>query len=407
MKQQIQTNQIEWREVELGNEDFFNILSSGINKFSDEKDYLSTESVQDTRIEKIECKITCRERPSRANMQPVFNSVWFAKMKSTIKVYSFSKNNEEEIVRYILSTGFAGIKLDKNISPDYVKFFFLTERFNEEKDKLSTGSTQSGINNSFISKIKIPLPFRNGQPDLEEQQRIVSILEEAERVKERSKKAGALLDGYLKSMFYDMFGNAKTNSKNWKTLETQNLFDMKLGKMLSAKNYTGKNLRPYLRNINVKWGYLDLEDVKEMDFDAKEFELYKLKIGDILVCEGGEVGRTAIYNGEIENCCYQNALHRLRIKDDKIINRNYFLFFMMLAVKEGLIKTETIQVTIAHFTAEKFRRLKIPLPPIELQQQFASIVEHVEKMKEKVKITRTNSEELFNSLMQKAFRGEL
>jgi type I restriction enzyme S subunit len=80
---------------------------------------------------------------------------------------------------------------------------------------------------------------------------------------------------------------------------------------------------------------------------------------------------------------------------------------MMLAVKAGLIKTETIQVTIAHFTAEKFKRLKIPLPPLPLQQKFAKVVEHVEGLKENVKKTKQNSEELFNSLMSKAFRGEL
>ena len=139
-------------------------------------------------------------------MQPVLNSVWFAKMKSTIKVYSFSNKNKGEIDNYVLSTGFTGVKFNEEISSEYVKFFFLTRRFNEEKDKLSTGSTQSGINNSFISKIKIPLPFLpNGTPDLKEQERIVSILEKAEALKQKGKNAGDLLDEYLKSVFWEMF----------------------------------------------------------------------------------------------------------------------------------------------------------------------------------------------------------
>jgi type I restriction enzyme S subunit len=143
-----------------------------------------------------------------------------------------------------------------------------------------------------------------------------------------------------------------------------------------------------------------------MDFDDEEFKRYKLERGDILVCEGGEVGRTAIYNGEISNCCYQNALHRLRIKS-KSIEPFYFVYYMMLASKYGLIERDTIQVTIAHFTLEKFKKFRVPLPPIALQQEFSAIVEKTESVKEKQKKSREEIDNLFNSLMQRAFNGGL
>ncbi|MDP4039873.1 MAG: restriction endonuclease subunit S, partial [Candidatus Pacearchaeota archaeon] len=238
------------------------------------------------------------------------------------------------------------------------------------------------------------------------QNSIVQILEKAETLKQKREDADKLTKEYLQSVFYEMFGDPVRNEKKWKYIETQELFDMKLGKMLSARNYTGKNLRPYLRNINVQWGHLDLSDVNEMDFDEDEYIKYQLKKGDILVCEGGEVGRTAIYNGEINNCCYQNALHRLRIKDKKI-NPTYFIYFMEIAVKLGLIKKDTIQVTIAHFTQDKFKRFEIPLPPLPLQHKFASIVEEVEKLKEKQKQSKEELKVMFDSLMKQAFNGEL
>ena len=78
-----------------------------------------------------------------------------------------------------------------------------------------------------------------------------------------------------------------------------------------------------------------------------------------------------------------------------------------IAVKLGLIKKDTIQVTIAHFTQDKFKRLEIPLPPLPLQQKFAKIVEKVEKLKEKQKQSKGHIDNLFNSLMQKSFKGEL
>ncbi len=243
-------------------------------------------------------------------------------------------------------------------------------------------------------------------PSIETQKKIVAVLEKAEQIKEKRKKAVNLSDEYLNNLFLQLFGNIKTNEKGLDALPAGDLFEIKLGKMLSAKNFTGKHLKPYLRNINVQWGYLDLSDVKQMDFDEKEFEKYKLKKGDILVCEGGEVGRTAIYTGEIKDCCYQNALHRLRIKQNKILPE-YFVYYMHFAAKYGLILRETIQVTIAHFTAEKFNKFKVLLPPMKIQKKFSKEVNWVEELKEKQQLAMEKSNLLFDSLMQKAFRGEL
>ena len=390
-----------WIETNLGDKEYFEILPSGINKFSGEKEYLSTESIKKTKIEKVECKISYKNRPSRANMQPGLNSVWFAKMKSTLKVYSFDEKNKEEVERYILSTGFAGIKINEQlVDIRYLRAYLLTPNFNSIKDSYCSGATQKAIGNEKIAKIKILLP------PLEIQKQIVAILERAERLRDKRKRANELSAQYLKSVFYEMFGDPALNQKEWNLIETQELFDMKLGKMLSATNYTGKHLKPYLRNINVQWGYLDLRDIKEMDFDEKDFVRYNLKKGDILVCEGGEVGRTAIYNDEIKNCCYQNALHRLRIKD-KRINSLYFIFYMWFAAKYGLIIRDTIQVTIAHFTQDKFKKFKIMVPPIELQNKFSSMVEQFEKLKDKQKQSEEKINNLYNSTMQRAFTGDL
>src|SRR3989344_3636288 len=159
MKQQIQQNKIEWKEIALGNKDYFEIAGSGINKFTGEKEYLSTESIKGTKIEKIECKIKYNNKPSRANMQPVLNSVWFAKMQSTLKVYAFTQANKGEINGFILSTGFAGIRVeDSKVDPFYLRHFLKSKEFNKIKDSNCSGATQKAIGNEKLSKIKIPLP---------------------------------------------------------------------------------------------------------------------------------------------------------------------------------------------------------------------------------------------------------
>jgi len=172
MTQQTQTKQLPkgWKEENLGS-DNFKILGSGIKKFSGEKDYLSTESIKETNIEKIESKITYQKRPSRANMQPIINSVWFAKMKDTLKVYCFDELNKTEINKYILSTGFAGIN-SSVCEAKFIKYFFLSPNFNSQKDKFAIGTTQVAINNEGIKKITIAYPESK-----EEQSLIVSAIE--------------------------------------------------------------------------------------------------------------------------------------------------------------------------------------------------------------------------------------
>lgn len=251
-----------------------------------------------------------------------------------------------------------------------------------------------------VARIQIPLP------PLPIQKQIAEILEKADQAKQKRKEANKLTDEFLQSVFIEMFGDPVKNPKGFEKIKTKELFEIKLGKMRSEKSITGKYLKPYLRNVNVQWGRLYLSDIKQMDFNPKEQRIYSLKRGDILVCEGGEVGRTAIWNGEIEDIYYQNALHRLRSKSDKI-NSTYFLYFMFFAAKYGLILKRTSVVTIAHFTAEKFNEFDIILPPLSLQKQFAEIVNKTEALKEKQKQSEQELENLFQSLMQKAFKGEL
>jgi len=401
MKQQTNQSVVEWKEVALGDEEYFNILSSGINKFQGEKDYLSTESIKGTKIGKVECKITYENRPSRANMQPILNSVWFAKMKLTLKVYSFSEKNKEEFSRYILSTGFAGIKFDKNIYSEYVKFFFLTTRFNEEKDKFSTGSTQSGINNSFISKIKIPIPFSNGKPDIKEQERIVKILEKAEKLKERGKNSKYLLDEYIRSVFNEMFYN-------------NGFEEIELGK-ITEKVTDGEHITPkrfdkgiYLLSArNIKNHYIALDNVDYID----EIEYTRISkrikptIGDVLVSCSGTIGNVVCVRSDLK---FQLVRSVALIRTKKNILNPMFLEYLFESdLMKRQIKNSVKQGLQANLFQGQIKKLKALVPPLKFQKDFENIVEHVEKLKENVKKTNTHSKALFNSLMHKAFRGEL
>ena len=98
----------------------------------------------------------------------------------------------------------------------------------------------------------------------------------------------------------------------WEVAPVYARYEVALGKMLDAKRVTGQCSGPYLRNVDVQWDRVNTEGLPEMDFAPWERDRYSVRPGDLLVCEGGEVDRTAIWRGEIGECFYQKALHRVR-----------------------------------------------------------------------------------------------
>ena len=155
--------------------------------------------------------------------------------------------------------------------------------------------------------------------------------------------------------------------QDWDIIPLRLRYSVKLGKMLDAKRITGTSLMPYLRNTDVQWGRINTEDLPEMDISPEEQDRYTVRTGDLLVCEGGEVGRAAIWE-QSQVMGYQKALHRLRPVDGDR-DRPRFLFYVLRAIADlGLFKADGSESTIAHLTAEKLRRLRVPFPPVHEQK---------------------------------------
>ena len=136
------------------------IIGSGINKFDREKIYLDTSCVSGNSIIDTSYNVSYNERPSRANMQPIINSVWFAKLKNSPKHIIVKDYSNEILNNYVFSTGFMGIKMPEE-KFDLLAIYFISDIFDKEKDSLSIGATMQSINNNTFKNMYIPKFIEN------------------------------------------------------------------------------------------------------------------------------------------------------------------------------------------------------------------------------------------------------
>jgi len=195
----------------------------------------------------------------------------------------------------------------------------------------------------------------------------------------------------------------------WIWALTEQLAEIQLGKMLDRKKHSaGKNF-PYLRNLNVRWGTIETDDLKEMVFKTAELDRYGLKAGDVLVCEGGEPGRSAVWDGRVSEMKYQKALHRVRFYGG--FENRFLVLILEFLSQNGRLEKLFTGSTIKHFTRESFVGLPIPVPPISEQKEILFLSdEHLSKIEildRDVTINLSRAESLRQSILKKAFSGQL
>ncbi|MET7908791.1 restriction endonuclease subunit S [Streptomyces avermitilis] len=162
----------------------------------------------------------------------------------------------------------------------------------------------------------------------------------------------------------------------WAPARLDEIAEVRLGRQRSPKNHAGDQMRPYIRAANVGWEGLKLHDVKEMNFTEGELETYRLQSGDIVLSEAsgspGEVGKPALWNGEIEDCCFQNTLIRVRAPR---INSKFLLHFLRYEALRGGFAEGSRGVGIRHLGAAKLSAWSVALPPVAEQQRIVEVLE--------------------------------
>ncbi|MHB8300710.1 MAG: restriction endonuclease subunit S, partial [Dermatophilaceae bacterium] len=152
--------------------------------------------------------------------------------------------------------------------------------------------------------------------------------------------------------------------------------DIRLGRQRSPKNHVGPQMRPYLRAANVGWAGLKLDDIKSMNFSDSEMGIYQLSPGDVLLNEAsgspGEVGKPALWSGELDECAFQNTLIRIRPHD---VEPRYLLHYFRYVALTGGFSGHARGVGIHHLSRARIAGWSTPIPPPDEQRRIVDILE--------------------------------
>jgi len=194
----------------------------------------------------------------------------------------------------------------------------------------------------------------------------------------------------------------------WASVEMRELASIKLGKMLDKTKNKG-DPHPYLRNINVRWGEFDLSDLYCMRFTEDELPIFEIRDGDLIVCEGGEPGRCAVWRNGPTQLKYQKALLRARFADG--VNPSLVALYMRLLANSGQLQDHFTGTTIKHLPHTAFEKIKVPLPPQKEQCRIVAKLDSLHsrsaRARQELDHIPTLIERYKQAILAKAFSGEL
>lgn len=389
-----------WKEFKII--DIAPVSNKRVVSFDGRKKYIATGDLIETEIVSS-TNILYKGRPSRADLLLMKNEVLFAKMQATKKVIYGTEKNE----KYIYSTGFFILNPIKNIDYKYLYYFFVSDFFNKMKDKNCTGATQKALTLQGLRKINISLPIDNsGNPDLKEQKRIVSILEEAEQLKKKREEVNKKMEELIPALFVKMFGDPATNPMGWdKGILTSFGASVRYG--LGQPPELVDDGIPLIRATNIDRGKITPRGLIRIKKEkVPESRNAFLKVGDVLVVRSGAyTGDVAVIKEEWKNSV---AGYDLVVTPGKsFVGEFLTLFFLSSFVQNGHFFNLKMRAAQPHLNSEQVSNTPVYCPPIDLQNKFAKKIEELERQKTKQNKSLEQIDTLFNSLMQKAFSGKL
>tara|TARA_R110002050_G_scaffold1244_4_gene8589 strand:+ start:21111 stop:22346 length:1236 start_codon:yes stop_codon:yes gene_type:complete len=289
--------------------------------------------------------------------------------------------------------------LDENVIDLYFfKYFLQTVHFNKQLSRLITGSAQLNFGPSHIKKIDLFLP------PLAEQQQIAAILDAADSLRQKDQQ---LIDHYTalsQSLFLDMFGSYFKNKSCYREISKVTNFIDYRGKT-PERTTTGT---PLISAKCVRTGYFDKSRLDFISSDVYRQVMTRgfPKVGDVLfTTEGATMGFTCRIPDGLDMFAVGQRL--ITLQSNESYNNTTLEFVLNSGEIQGEIFKQATGSAVKGIRSAKFAKILIPTPPIYIQNQFAERIQVIEAQKQRAQSSLEKSEALFNSLLQRAFSGEL
>lgn len=306
--------------------------------------------------------------------------------------------------RRLIASGEWIVFRSPQIRPRYLRYFLIGDPFHAQFMK-----TVSGVGGSLlrakateVAKIKIPLP------PLPEQDRIVKLLDESDKLRKLRAQADRCTADLIPSLFHEMFGeNKKPNVR----VKLEQIAEVVSG-VAKGRKFNGRLPIevPYLRVANVQAGHLDLSEIKTIQALPEEVEELALRKGDVLLTEGGDfdkLGRGAMLEQDLPNCIHQNHVFRVRVEQSKLDPVYFAKFLLTGEARRYFLGCAKRTTNLASINMTQLRALPVLLPPLPLQKEFAARVSEIRAVQADQSASRRSLDDLFQSMLHRAFRGEL
>ena len=347
------------------------IVGSKPSRYQGIKQYVSTGSLDSDHIDENSIEeYAYDDRPSRADLVAEAGNVLFAKMAETKKTLVINNQNE----KYLFSTGFFAVKPKKNVLTTECLYYLLNSNtFLSQKDKYSSGATQKAISNASLEKIIVNIPCFSKQED------IVKQLDKLSNIIKKTRKQLLNFDLLIKSRFIEMFGDPVTNPMGWEVKRFKDICDLITDGEHNTPNRSSKGI--YLLSArNIHNHILKLEDVDYID--EEEYARISKRIipqeGDVLISCSGSVGRVCSVPKNFKLQMVRSVA-LLRLKE--IVTPLFMEYLIESDYLQNQIDKAKTQSSQANLFQGKIAELKGFVPPLELQQQFAAFVQHIDKSK--------------------------
>lgn len=301
---------------------------------------------------------------------------------------------------YITAVDVAILRIGSDVvNPKYLIYLLNSPWFKDQVKQYESGTTRKRISRKNLGRIEMIFP------PLPEQERIVARIEELfsqlDAGVETLKKTKAQLAVYRQAVLKEAFEKVSAR------VLLGSISESRLGKMLDSEKNMGVPRR-YLRNINVRWHSFDLSDLSEMPIEENEVGKYSLRKGDLVICEGGEPGRCAVWESD-DVIFYQKALHRVRFTDSS--NPKFYMYYLWYAAQTGQLKSLFTGTGIKHLTGQSLVKVLVPTAERITQDSIVNEIEtHLsvcDSIEHTVDLALQQAEAMRQSILKDAFERKL